>query len=84
MEDINQQKLELPVEIIYNDQLKIVEIVYTNWQKKTSVRNILPRKIFFGATKYHLSPQWILEAFDIDKQEVRFFAMKDIIKWKLD
>jgi predicted DNA-binding transcriptional regulator YafY len=83
METINQQKLEVPVEVVYNNQLKTVEIVYTNWEKKTSVRKILPRNIFFGPTKYHLAPQWILEAFDVNKQEVRFFAMKDIIKWGL-
>ncbi len=61
---------------------KLVEIVYTNWKGETSVRNIMPKVFHWGTTKYHPELQWLLTAFDEDKQEDRTFAMKDILNWK--
>lgn len=60
--------------------LQPVRIVYTNWENKTEVRNILPDRIYFGSTPYH-SEQWILVATDLDKNAERHFAIKDIKCW---
>jgi len=54
---------------------------YKNWEGKTSIRNIIPEKIYFGKTKWHPQKQWFLVAFDLDKKEKRIFALKDIIKF---
>lgn len=61
---------------------KIVEIVYTNWKGVTATRHIIPKDIFFGSTEWHKEEQWLLNAFDVDKQAARAFALKDIQSWK--
>lgn len=62
-------------------QEEIVTIVYTNWKGVTSTRHIMPKRLYFGSTEWHTEAQWLLEAFDVDKQVVRTFAMKDIHEW---
>lgn len=61
---------------------KIVEIVYTNWKGITAIRHIIPKDIFFGSTEWHQEEQWLLNAFDVEKQADRSFALKDIQSWK--
>ena len=58
-----------------------VRIVYTNWRGETSIREILPKEIVFGVTKWHKDEQWLLVAIDLNKQAERTFAMKDIRAW---
>jgi len=61
--------------------MKPVKILYTNYRGETSVRNILPKKLYFGSTEYHKDEQWLLLADDLDKNEERTFAMKDVNSW---
>lgn len=63
------------------EEKKQIKILYTNWQGITSYRNIIPQNIEFKSTKWHKEEQWILNAFDIDKQADRGFALKDIKEW---
>lgn len=63
---------------------RVVEIDYTNHRGERSVRRIEPDDDFpmrFGRTAYHPEPQWLLDAMDLDKNEERTFAMKDIHSW---
>ena len=50
---------------------------YTNWRGETAIRRLRPIGVKFMATAWHREPQWILEAFDYDRQEMRGFALKD-------
>jgi predicted DNA-binding transcriptional regulator YafY len=59
-----------------------VEIVYTNWKGETAKRTIKPIELWYGATEYHPEAQWLLCALDIEKNDERNFAMKDIKEWK--
>lgn len=61
---------------------KIVRILYTNWKGETAYRKIIPKSIEFKATEWHKEAQWILNAFDVNKQADRGFAIKDIKEWK--
>ncbi|WP_197434739.1 hypothetical protein [Agrobacterium vitis] len=54
-----------------------VTLTYTNYRGETSERTILPKHIWFGSTEWHPEPQWLLTAFDLGKQDVRDFALKD-------
>jgi len=45
------------------------------------VRTVIPERVWFGSTEWHPEPQWLLEAFDIEKGERRSFAMADIRCW---
>jgi len=58
-----------------------VNIVYTNYRNETAVRKVVPKKIWFGGTGWHPEEQWLLDAYDIEKQADRSFAMKDIRSW---
>jgi predicted DNA-binding transcriptional regulator YafY len=58
-----------------------VSIHYTNHRGETAVRRILPRSMWHGSTQWHPQPQWLMRAFDLDKREVRDFAMAGISKW---
>ena len=60
-----------------------IKILYTNWKVKTSYRNIIPKSIEFKSTEWHKEEQWILNAFDIDKNADRGFALKDIKEWSV-
>ena len=61
----------------------VVTILYTNWKGETDERNIRPIELRFGATEYHPEEQWLLRAHDIEKNDERNFAMKDIQKWEV-
>lgn len=58
-----------------------VRIVYTNYRGETAIRLIVPERIHHGATEWHPEPQWLLDAFDVEKDATRSFAMKDIRAW---
>ena len=60
---------------------KEVNIVYTNWKGETAIRRITPKQIYFGSNEWHPTQQWLLEAYDLDKQDIRNFALKDIRVW---
>lgn len=53
-------------------------IDYTNWKGIRGERKIVPVKIWFGSTKFHPEEQWLLDATDVAKNEVRTFALVDI------
>lgn len=55
-----------------------VLIDYTNWKGERGIRRIQPRSIIWDSNEYHREEQWLLLAFDVDKQADRVFAMKDI------
>lgn len=63
------------------DEQKRIRISYTNWRGETSERLILPIKIWFGSTQWHKDEQWLLNALDIEKNEERDFALKDVHIW---
>lgn len=65
------------------DIKKSVTIKYKNWRGEIADRTIIPQMIWLGKTKYHPDEQWLLNAYDCDKQAARDFAIKDIIRWEL-
>ena len=56
----------------------LIKIQYTNWRGENSLRSVIPRKILFGSTEWHPSKQWLLYAHDVDKNDMRSFAIQDI------
>lgn len=58
-----------------------VIIDYTNWKGERSTRTVVPDVIYWGSNEWHKEPQWLLTAFDVEKQAKRNFAMKDIHSW---
>jgi predicted DNA-binding transcriptional regulator YafY len=65
------------------DEAQVVEIDYTNWRGERLIRCIVPTGVVaFENNEWHLEPQWLLEAIDIEKDEIRMFAMRSIHSWK--
>lgn len=58
-----------------------IRIQYKNWRGVVGWRTIMPERIWFGSTKWHPEDQWLLQALDIDKDERRDFALRDIRWW---
>lgn len=56
-----------------------VHILYTNWRGETAVRNIIPSRIWWGKTEWHPEEQWLITALDVDKNQTRDFAWKDMV-----
>jgi hypothetical protein len=56
---------------------KPVELSYTNYRGETARRTFTPKRVWFGSTEWHPEPQWLLTAYDHDKQADRDFALKD-------
>ena len=65
------------------DPKKLVVIRYTNYRGETAVRRIVPIQIHFTSTEWHPEPQWVMEAFDLDRGAERSFAMKEILDWNI-
>jgi predicted DNA-binding transcriptional regulator YafY len=67
---------------VYTDEHQAVRFTYRNYKGEVSERHVLPAGIHFGETEWHPEPQWLLMAFDLDKQGRRDFALKDIANWR--
>jgi hypothetical protein len=50
---------------------------YTNYKGEKNLRTLIPLEIYWGTTPYHPHPQKLLKAYDLDKKEIRDFALKD-------
>lgn len=58
-----------------------VYIDYTNHKGERAIRRIRPVSIRHDTSEYHATPQWILRAYDMDRDVWRNFAMRDIHSW---
>ena len=63
------------------DRSTAVVIRYTNYRGETADRRIVPIRIRFGSTEWHPEEQWLLEAFDLDRDATRAFALRDVSQW---
>lgn len=63
------------------DLMDLVEFLYTNHKDRTAIRHVRPIRIWFGSTAWYPNPQWLLEAFDLDKMATRDFALSSMELW---
>jgi len=56
----------------------VIEFEYCNWEGRKAIRQARPISIRFGKSEWHPKPQWLLLAFDIDREAEREFAMADM------
>jgi len=52
---------------------------YRNHKGISSARRVIPIKIEYKTSQWHKGQQWILQAYCIERNETRDFAMKDIV-----
>jgi hypothetical protein len=60
-----------------SERLKAIKFTYTNYRGETSVRNAIVFGTRWGETDWHPEPGMLMTAFDLDKFEIREFALKD-------
>jgi predicted DNA-binding transcriptional regulator YafY len=61
---------------------QFVRIDYVNYRGERAMRTIVPLRITFDHTEWHPELQWLLDAFDLEKQAERTFAMQHILSWQ--
>jgi predicted DNA-binding transcriptional regulator YafY len=58
-----------------------LKFTYKNWKGIISERRIdmYSIKIYYGEVEWHEGEQWLMEAIDLDKNDFRTFAIRDIV-----
>jgi predicted DNA-binding transcriptional regulator YafY len=51
---------------------------YRNWQGVVAERTARVICLVYGSTEWHPEPQWLLQAFDSERNAVRLFALRDM------
>lgn len=73
----------MTVNLLKNEKLgelvKQIQFHYKNWRGETSIRTVVPIKIWYGRTEWHPLEQWFIKAIDVEKGEERDFALVDMI-----
>ncbi len=88
VEDVAKIRLVLAVRLmngsLHTKHKLIAEIDYTNHKGRRAVRTITPLELTFGGTEFHPEPQWLLRAFDHEKNAERTFSMAGVHEWKIN
>ena len=53
-------------------------VEYTNWRGETARRVVRPIRMWWGKTERHPEEQWMLTAWDCEKEAIRDFAWQDM------
>lgn len=60
------------------EAVEVVAFYYRNWRGEISKRRAIPRSFRFGVSDYHTErDQWLMLAYDLDKNAEREFALQD-------
>lgn len=51
---------------------------YTNYQMETERRRARVKYFWYGSSRYHQGEQWFVNAFCLDREDYRDFAMRDM------
>lgn len=65
--------------IAFSEDTYPLRFDHRNHRGETAYREARPIKIYFGSSERHPEKQWLMEAFDFAKGEVRIFAMRDML-----
>lgn len=57
---------------------EVIQFEYVNHRGESATRTVEPWGVWYGSNEWHPDAQWLLGAFDLDKQANRFFAMRDM------
>lgn len=68
----------MPAELDWPITGPIISFDYVNYRGEASVRWVSVRRIRYGSSEWHKKDQWLLGAVDVEKDEYREFAMKDM------
>lgn len=52
---------------------------YYNHRGEYSIRHVIPKTVYFGATDYYPAQQWLMLAWDVDRGDYRDFAFANMV-----
>lgn len=55
-------------------------LAYTNWRGETRPRTLQPQYAWYGATRWHTDPQWLLRAVDCEDGTTKDFALAGFVR----
>lgn len=61
--------------------MNTLQFFYRNYKGVCGYRTVQEPVMWFGSTEFHKQPQWLMRAYDVDKGDMRDFAVKDIIEF---
>ncbi len=56
----------------------VLKFLYTNHRGELATRSVVNPVFFYGATEYYPDVQWLVSAFDLEKDAQRTFALNNI------
>lgn len=56
---------------------KPIIVDYINWNGKQALRKVIPTGVYWGSTKFHGEPQWLLTAICCRSGDEKTFALGD-------
>lgn len=56
---------------------KAIKVTYTNHRGEIALRNVVPMRIWFGLSEWHVGERWLMTVWDTDKKELREFALSE-------
>jgi hypothetical protein len=61
------------------DSSRVLVVRYKNWRGEVALRSIIPTgELRWGTTAFHPSEQWLLTVWDLERNDYREYALKDI------
>lgn len=75
---MSDHPLKLEVEIAIAPG-QVMKFQYRNWQGVVADRTAKFEALIYTSNEWHRTPQWLVKAYDLDKGEVRLFALKDMM-----
>ena len=60
---------------------QVIKVEYTNWRGESAIRTIVPINLKWRSTEWHPKAQWLLKVWDVDRNDYREYALKDITKF---
>ena len=73
----------MTIRLSLSDSHTIYEFTYTNWKGVTRTRRAQFWFLWWGSTEHHSEPQWLIDAWDVEKDDDRTFALADISDLKV-
>ncbi|WWT49336.1 hypothetical protein [Escherichia phage vB_EcoM-LTH01] len=62
--------------------LPTLRFYYRNWKGDCGYRTVTGTPVmWYGESPYHRGEQWFMKAYDVDKQDIRDFAVADVIEF---
>lgn len=62
------------------DEKRALTFLYTNYRGETTIRHAVPLEWFWGHTEFYPEDQWLVRAYDLDKQAERTFAVTRMLR----